>query len=73
MAESDVKRKGVAMPKWMLQGTLYGLFLGGIGYLAGTVAVNAAPGVFPATIGVIMGALGFLGSLGIAYTNDITQ
>jgi len=73
MADPIVKKKGVSLPKWMLQGVFYGLFLGVVGYLAGGIALTAAPAVFPASIDVVTGALGFLASLGIAYTNDVVQ
>lgn len=63
----------IAMPKWMMQGFFYGLFLGIIGYFAGGIATTAAPALFPATSTVVAGAAGFLAALGIAYTNDITQ
>jgi len=73
MAEATSPKKKGSMPKWMLQGFFYGIFLGLIGYLAGAVAINAVPAAFPATLPVISAALGFLGSLGIAYTRDIME
>ena len=73
MAEGERKRRGVALPKWLVQGFLYGLVLGVVMYFAGAVAINAVPGFLPAATPTISGALGFLSSLGIAYTNDIVQ
>jgi len=73
MAEAGATKKRVSMPKWMLQGFFYGLFLGLIGYLAGSIAITAVPAAFPATLPTISAALGFLASLGIAYTKDINQ
>jgi len=73
MAEEKVKKVGVAMPKWMMQGFFYGMFLALIAYLAGAIAVNAVPAAFPAALPVISAALGFLAALGIAYTRDIAQ
>ncbi|MEA3222774.1 MAG: hypothetical protein U9P49_06375 [Thermodesulfobacteriota bacterium] len=73
MAEKEVHMAKVALPKWLIQGFLYGLVLGVVMYFAGAVAVNAIPTFLPAATPTISGALGFLSSLGIAYTNDITQ
>jgi len=73
MAEGTVKGRNAALPKWLIQGFLYGLVLGVIMYFAGAVAIAAVPTFLPATTPTIAGALGFLSSLGIAYTNDITQ
>ena len=73
MAEEPKKGRGVALPKWLIQGFLYGLVLGVVMYFAGAVAVNAIPVLLPAGTPTISGALGFLSALGIAYTNDITQ
>ena len=73
MTKKEDTMPKVAMPKWMLQGFFYGVFLGLIGYLAGAIAINAVPAAFPATLPVISAALGFLGSIGIAYTRDITE
>ena len=73
MAEADVKRKGVALPKWLIQGFLYGIVLALIMYYAGTVAMVAAPALFPPGLDIVSGAVGFLSSLGIAYTKDISQ
>ena len=73
MTEKEVPMAKISMPKWMLQGFFYGLFLGILGYFAGGVAVTAAPGLFPATSNIVAGALGFLASLGIAYTKDIVE
>ena len=73
MVEPGVRGRGVALPKWLVQGFLYGLVLGVVMYFAGAVAVDAIPAFLPAATPTISGALGFLSSLGIAYTNDITQ
>jgi hypothetical protein len=73
MADPTVKGRGVALPKWLIQGFLYGLVLGVVMYFAGAVTITAIPALFPAATPTIAGALGFLASLGIAYTNDITQ
>lgn len=73
MAETEAKKKHVALPKWLIQGFLYGLVLAVVMYYAGSIAVVAVPVLLPAASPVIAGALGFLSALGIAYTNDITQ
>ena len=73
MAEQAVKGRNAALPKWLIQGFLYGLVLGVVMYFSGAVAVEAVPAFLPATTPTIAGALGFLSSIGIAYTNDITQ
>jgi len=73
MADVERKRRGVALPKWLIQGFLYGLVLGVVMYFAGAVAIAAVPAFLPVATPTIAGALGFLSSLGIAYTNDITQ
>jgi len=73
MTKKEVKKPMVSMPKWLLQGLFYGTFLGGVGYIVGAMAMNAIAGLFPANFDIIMGALGFIGSVGIAYTNDITE
>ncbi len=73
MAEEPKKGRGVALPKWLVQGFLYGLTLGVVMYFAGAVAIAAVPGFLPLATPTIAGALGFLSSMGIAYTNDITQ
>jgi len=73
MTEKEVKHMKVSMPKWMLQGVLYGTFLAAVGYTVGAIAIQAIPGFFPATYDVILGAIGFIGSVAIAYTKDITS
>jgi len=73
MAEDVKPKKGQAMPKWLLQGFFYGLFLALIAYLSGAIAINAVPAAFPAALPVIASALGFLAAIGIAYTKDITE
>ena len=73
MTEKEVPMAKTAMPKWLMQGFFYGLFLGLIGYLSGAVAINAVPAAFPATLPVIASALGFLSAIGLAYTRDITE
>lgn len=73
MAEKEVKHMKVSMPKWLIQGTLYGTFLAAVGYTVGAIAINAIPGFFPASYDVILGAIGFIGSVAIAYTKDITS
>jgi len=73
MSDEAKKGRGVALPKWLIQGFLYGLVLSVVMYFAGAVVINAIPALFPASTPLISGALGFLSALGIAYTNDITQ
>jgi len=73
MTEKEVKHMKVSMPKWMIQGVLYGTFLAAVGYTVGAIAIQAIPGFFPATYDVILGAIGFIGSVAIAYTKDITS
>jgi len=73
MAEQAVKGRNAALPKWLIQGFLYGLVLGVVMYFSGAVAVEAVPAFLPAATPTIAGAIGFLSSIGIAYTNDITQ
>ena len=73
MAEETKPKKKIAMPKWLLQGFFYGMFLSLVAYLCGAIAVNAVPAAFPVTLPVIAGALGFLAAIGIAYTNDINE
>ena len=73
MNEKEVPMAKTAMPKWLMQGFFYGLFLGLVGFLSGAVAINAVPAAFPATLPVIASALGFLSAIGIAYTRDITE
>ena len=73
MAEQAVKGRNAALPKWLIQGFLYGMILGVVMFFSGAVAVEAVPTFLPATTPTIAGALGFLSSIGIAYTNDITQ
>jgi len=72
MTEKEVKHMKTSMPKWMIQGVLYGTFLASVGYTVGAIAIQAIPGFFPATYDVILGAIGFIGSVAIAYTKDIT-
>ena len=73
MTEKEDTMAKTAMPKWLMQGFFYGLFLGLVGYLSGAIAVNAVAAAFPATLPVIAAALGFLSAIGIAYTRDITE
>ena len=73
MAEQAVKGRNAALPKWLIQGFLYGMILGVVMFYAGAVAIAAVPGFLPPATPTIAGALGFLSSIGIAYTNDITQ
>jgi hypothetical protein len=73
MSKKEVKMARIAMPKWLLQGFLYGMFLALVGYIVGAISLVALPGLFPPTMDLISAALAFLASIGIAYTNDITQ
>ena len=73
MADETKSKKRQAMPKWLLQGFIYGMFLSLVAYLSGAIAVNAVPAAFPATLPTIAAALGFLAAIGIAYTKDITE
>jgi len=61
------------LPKWLMQGVLYGTFLALIGYTCGGMAMNAVPGLFMAGFDVVVGTTGFLSSIGIAYTKDISE
>ena len=63
----------VSMPKWLLQGIFYGIFLAAVGYICGAMGMNAIPGLFPVGFDVVIGTLGFIGSVGIAYTKDISE
>jgi len=73
MTEKEVPMAKVALPKWLIQGLAYGIVLGGTLFTVGTMAVGAFPGLFPAAFGIQMGAIGFSGAVGIAYTKDITE
>ena len=73
MADEAKPKKSHAMPKWLMQGFFYGLFLAMIAYLTGAICINAVPAAFPPTLPVIASALGFLAAIGIAYTKDISE
>lgn len=73
MAE-DVKVKAKrGLPKWLMQGVFYGIFLALIGYTCGAMGMNAVPGLFMPGFDVVVGTAGFLSSVGIAYTKDISE
>ena len=71
MAEESKPKKKVSLPKWLIQGLIYGMILAMVLSVVGTMAVGAFPALFAATLPIQMGAIGFAGSIGIAYTNDV--
>ena len=62
-----------SLPKWLMQGVFYGTFLALVGYTCGAMAMNAVEGLFIANFDVVLGTAGFLSSIGIAYTKDISE
>ena len=73
MPKEKEGRGKMSLPKWLLQGFFYGIFLALIGYIVGSMAANILPGVFPANFPALSASLGFIASIGIAYTRDITS
>lgn len=73
MAEKEEVGSKRGLPKWLLQAVFYGTFLAMIGYTCGAMAMNAVPGLFMPNFDIVVGTSGFLSSIGIAYTKDITE
>ena len=73
MAEKEEVGSRRGLPKWLMQGVFYGIFLALIGYTCGGMAMNAVPGLFMPGFDIVVGTTGFLSSIGIAYTKDISE
>lgn len=73
MTEKEEVGSKRGLPKWLMQGVFYGIFLALIGYTCGAMAMNAVPGLFMPGFDIVVGTAGFLSSIGLAYTKDIAE
>jgi len=71
MADKEVPEKKPGIVSTVVEGALYGSVLGPVCYTVGTMAQSTFPAVFPGTYGAMLGVIGFVGAVAIAYHKDL--
>ncbi|MGO9597809.1 MAG: hypothetical protein ACLP7Q_07415 [Isosphaeraceae bacterium] len=67
-----------SLPDWLLAGTLFGLVVGGVGAITGTVARGLAPNLESRFVGILLATAALFGAvpgvlLGLGFNRGITE